>query len=73
MIADNSPKQALQVSLIQLAHSFQANEMMISAEQIAECFECLHEIDRSALDRLFLLLYEKMVCVEESIGIDVQR
>ena len=58
MNANDGLKQALQDSLTQLANSFQANETSITVEQIAECFEHLQAAHRTALDRLFFLIYQ---------------
>ncbi|KAK4628790.1 hypothetical protein CLAFUW4_08472 [Fulvia fulva] len=59
MTANDGLMQALQDSLTQLAHSFQAIETSITVKQIAECFEHLQDAHRTALDRLFFLIYQR--------------
>lgn len=61
MAVDAIPSRSLQDSLTQLAHSFQAHEATTSARQISECLERMPTGDRSALDRLFSLVYRNMV------------
>jgi hypothetical protein len=61
MVVGTIPSHSLQDSLTQLARSFQAHEATTSVGQIAECLEKLPNSDRSALDRLFSLVYRNTV------------
>ena len=51
----------LQDLLAQLARFFRANETTISAEHVYQCLEYLPAIDRSALDRLLMLIQQEKV------------
>ena len=53
--------EGLQDLLTQLARFFNANETTISAEHVSKCLEHLPAIERSALDRLFILLRQNKV------------
>lgn len=59
MSIDNSPKQALQHSITQLAHSFRATETTLPVDQIAECLDHLQDSDKTALRRLCYLILRK--------------
>ncbi|OQD87319.1 hypothetical protein PENANT_c006G05563 [Penicillium antarcticum] len=58
MNTQQRPEPKLQILLIQLARFFKENETILSAEQVSESLGHFSATERSALDRLFALLYQ---------------